>query len=598
MTAVFLPACDVPGTCESFYEEDIPYMQYDFMEFDELHGSTVAINSTEDLEYEVPSKSDFFVSLSHRQEDFLMSCMWHNTDVCETHMESTITEMGQCWTFNGNISQRFVSDRTGEQNGVGFWINIESYEQFQNYDDDSGIKVHLHPQDEIPQVGDQGFAIPLATHCLASITYTKTTSLPYPKGSCQDKQLTTYKAYSRAKCENECRSAHITDRCRCHPSHLPYMLKDFEDCDFNQTINCVDQLASADQYDDKLCNCPDSCHRNVYGVKLSYADITGRMLPHVNKTLLHDKVRRGLSLKHRLQVDEFEKTLNLLEEFEISIRDMLVEIEQLMNIETSPVNKLISEEYELQRQIFFDLYWLLFGVPSYNKVYDDFTHPYITKRIRVINTAIEDLSNLQNNMIDQVRAQQDRVLLNDAVKHVTNSLQAAMLEVEDVLRWPEHVHVLVQHYGLDLNNEFCFHSSYQSAFADQIQSIIYTLGNITSDLQENDNSSHQIPLGNESLMFHIVTESKTFFACLEEYGSHLKEGKTLREKLSKESDLAKFEIIQLDKDLTSFLELVHSVMKDAKDAYYRDEMSKHIMLSHYFSTSVKDRMMNRIQGKW
>ena len=148
------------------------------------------------------------------------------------------------------MSKPLVSDQVGEKSGVEFWVNIETYEQFQNYNDDSGIKVHLHPQDEVPQVGDQGFAIPASSHCLASATYTKTKSLPYPFGSCQDQTLKAYSKYSRAKCENECRSRFIASMCKCQPNHLPYIVEQqdevlWELCDFNQTVYCVDTLASA-----------------------------------------------------------------------------------------------------------------------------------------------------------------------------------------------------------------------------------------------------------------------------------------------------------------------------------------------------------------
>ena len=110
------------------------------------------------------------------------------------NITSTVTEMGQCRTFNAHEVHVLHSIRTGVQYGADFWINIEtydniiniqSYDDIQKYDSEVGIKVHFHAQNEIPQVADKGFTVPVGAHCQASISFTKMQQLPYPWGNCK-----------------------------------------------------------------------------------------------------------------------------------------------------------------------------------------------------------------------------------------------------------------------------------------------------------------------------------------------------------------------------------------------------------------------------
>ena len=377
-------------------------------------------------------KPNLFASLSHRNEDFSLKCSWQGHDICDAYISPIITDMGQCWTFNAHASSPLFSKRTGEQNGLSIWINTEAYGQFQGYNDDAGIKVHLHPQNEIPQVADLGFAIPVGAHCLAFITYTKTHNLPNPSESCGEKKLKTYKVYSRAKCESECQSVFIADKCGCRPSHLPRMDDNFEACDFNSTINCVDKLIAEGIYHSENCTCVNSCQHNVYGTKLSYADITGRMLPNINITNLHTAVRTRLELKHRLQVDEFEKTVHVLDNLETATARLLTELEQLgdaQNNAHNPLNKLIAAENEFQNRLKSHIKMFFRTVSLHSDIYNMIERPIVQNCITVIQTACSDLQNLQNNILSLTKRDEVHAVLFPG-EHALLSLQSAKDQVE------------------------------------------------------------------------------------------------------------------------------------------------------------------------
>ena len=482
----------MPGSCHEF-DIDIMYLE-DYFYYD-LPGM-IPVNAENYTDYEPEEEEkghfDFFPLLAHLQEDTIKHCTWQGVDktICNTHLKTQMTDMGQCWTFNANEQNYLVSDRTGEQNGIDFWINIESYEQFQKYDDDSGIKVHLHPQNEIPQVGDQGFAIPTATHCLASASYTVTHSLPHPFGECQDLPLKTYDKYSRAKCENECLNEYIQTKCQCKPNYFPSLPSyDLPDCNFNQTISCVDKYKSSGISDDYVCPCSDSCDRFMYDVKLSYADINGRMRPDEETYNLSKKVTHAVTLKHRLQLNEFTKTIKLFTDLKSAITNLMDLLrEYVVDAHTNPVQKMIEAEGSMLNDILWDAEDALFHVQDHQNTYNAFTHPIIEETEKEIKKATSRLLGLQNDLTTGLRLNQTFVqeIFYKKASLLIHSIGKAVRKLEDLLNWPLYVDQLGYKYQLELNSKL-YLEDYDCRFSqllDHLRQAMDIISRINSSEQQ------------------------------------------------------------------------------------------------------------------
>ena len=598
--SAFQHSCDTIKVCQPVYLPSEKFDDKDDIEEVHLEGEMV-ITDTQAHKNWAPRKYEVFDSLSHVREDFLLNCTWQGSDVCESSITPTITEMGLCWTFNANRSHPFVIDRPGEQNGVSFWINVESYEQFQNYDDDSGVKVHLHPQDEPPQVGDLGFAVPVGFHCLASVTYTKTHNLATPTASCLDTLVNT--TYSRTACEHECHARYIADKCGCYPGYfrLHYMDDDMDNCDFHQTINCVEQLISGGLHDAN-CTCVDSCHHNVYATKLSYADITGRTLPHMNLTILQNRVNRGIELKHRLQADELEKTLESLHNWSDSSFQLKDELPDSL----IPLTKLINTENSFYKNIQRDMKNLLLRASKHIDMYDVFIHPIIHASIAVGETAIRDLQDLQNYIISLGENIEVDTLFLAKAKHVLVDIRTAQFKMNFISNWPNNVKNLQNQTGPMLNTKFWFSDSCKDDFAqgfNNIKSVYNKL--VAKNLSEphelttaiipvNNSDTYKTLFGLNSLVFNTIKSWGRLAQCLEQYGSHLKERTVLLDNINGMEKQAM--ILQYDKSqkdaLSSLLFVVPHIM-----LYMNKFSTKTSMLVNDFSPKRQDKISKSIQGK-
>ena len=155
-----------------------------------------------------------------------------------------------------------------------------------------------------------------------------------------------------------------------------------------------------------------------------------------------------------LQVHEFEKTIQLLEDLNAAIEDLLAELDKLAGKDT-PINKLIDAEHAFQAVVAKDQELLLSDVESHCAVYNTFTQPYIQRSRGIIRSAIQDLLELQSEHIRaETRNESSLMLFNGTVKQVIQSLQKATGEVQHILHWPDYVNLLMDKHGIELNTRF------------------------------------------------------------------------------------------------------------------------------------------------
>ncbi|ELU13130.1 hypothetical protein CAPTEDRAFT_202568 [Capitella teleta] len=207
------------------------------------------------LEMDIPM-AEISEKLAHKLDDMLYSCKWNGlADNCDD-FEPQPTDAGYCYTYNGQEHNVIRTKRTGADLGLQLVLNIEEYQYVDFLDQiDSGFKVHLHAQYEIPSVSSSGFGVSPGTHALASVTYTKTHSLQPPWGECSSIPLINSDRYTRLRCGLECLTNATIDECQCQESYMTApVFEAREACELK---------------------CPDACDVVTQPVSLSYTGLSG-----------------------------------------------------------------------------------------------------------------------------------------------------------------------------------------------------------------------------------------------------------------------------------------------------------------------------------
>ena len=395
---------------------------------------------------------------------------------------------------------------------------------------------------------------------------------------------------------SECRSAYIAEQCGCHTHHLPRIKDDIEECDFNQTISCVDPLTANGFYNESDCNCVDYCHQNIYGVKLSYADITTRILLHINIMSLQSEATQRLEFKQRLLADEFEQTAELLNELETTTLYLQSQLWELMDTSTASnlLGKLLCVGGLLQNVVQSTIQ--LGELQQYSNAYNAVANPIIQRSISTIETAITELHSLR---FDILVGQPNNTLFIKR-EHVAALLENAKEEIQKYSGAKLFSSILVIPDSLlkylsakPWYSEDCTRLSYVYRMEDIINVLDHLHGFVsqeaTADSQQTLNLSRV-----DSLMIELTTSLSRFVKCLDEYGSHLREGLLL---LAKIKDMkTEMTIRKLDESLTDNLQNFLDKIQAERDKYYEHNTTKSAMLQNIFSADAKHKMANITQG--
>lgn len=81
---------------------------------------------------------------SNTIEEMLPICTWNGAlEPCSNLFKTTLTEMGVCFTFNGEANQRQHSSFTGSDGGLRVFVDIRQEDYFYSATIQAGIKVQM-----------------------------------------------------------------------------------------------------------------------------------------------------------------------------------------------------------------------------------------------------------------------------------------------------------------------------------------------------------------------------------------------------------------------------------------------------------------------
>jgi hypothetical protein len=79
---------------------------------------------------------------SNTVEEMLPICTWKGRhEPCQRLFKATLTEMGVCFTFNGEDNERLQTSYSGSDGGLGVFIDIQQANYFYSATVQAGIKV-------------------------------------------------------------------------------------------------------------------------------------------------------------------------------------------------------------------------------------------------------------------------------------------------------------------------------------------------------------------------------------------------------------------------------------------------------------------------
>ncbi|XP_069130138.1 acid-sensing ion channel 4-like [Argopecten irradians] len=214
---------------------------------------------------------------SHDLEMFRM-CYWEGRRVeCNSIFEVSLTSMGTCFTFNGELPQK-KSRMHGTFGGLRVVLDIQQQQYFFPSKLQSGITVILHEPVETPLPAMRSFLVGPGFSAEAVLTRNKRALLPSPYSYCVEKEsdvdsLLRYPKYSNTACLTECIQNAVVALCSCRH----YYIRD----------SIVDNLTQLLGIVERCRKCPEICTTYKYDWSLSYATFGSNF---VNQRLLNASI--------------------------------------------------------------------------------------------------------------------------------------------------------------------------------------------------------------------------------------------------------------------------------------------------------------------
>ncbi|KAL4221396.1 hypothetical protein ACF0H5_019654 [Mactra antiquata] len=227
---------------------------------------------------------ELYTKLSHKREDFIVSCSWAGEVCTAKNFTVTLTDHGMCYTFNGyNVeSPNITVTASGAKHGLRLTVNTEQYEAMPGPHDASGIKLLATSQPEFPRVEEVGMAIPTGSHAFVGLGVLVIKNLPQPHGECGERKLYTSEKYSQESCTLECVTEYVVNVCGCRNFFMPDLTGNTPVCTVYQYFNCYEE---AYDYINKRvvmeCDCPTSCKYLLYESTISYASTSANVKGHL-----------------------------------------------------------------------------------------------------------------------------------------------------------------------------------------------------------------------------------------------------------------------------------------------------------------------------
>eukprot|EP00117_Sycon_ciliatum_P002696 scpid46263/ scgid5448/ Acid-sensing ion channel 1; Acid-sensing ion channel 1.3; Amiloride-sensitive cation channel 2-C, neuronal; ZASIC1.3 len=223
-------------------------------------------------------------------------CKFAGRPCSGANFSTTISEYGNCYTFNGDQNSQLVSRAQGQKAGLEVVLNVEQDEYFSRGTTAVGMAVFIHPPHRPLLAYHEALALTPGTENFLAIRARKTVREPKPYNGpdfCitpdEGKAIVQYyQDYSLAACKKECAARFVYDRCGCRMPEMPPLLVDgqvMKVCKLFDTIACGEKERDyfESNYEAQLeycVNCKEPC--NETGFQYTYSLTSSNFLEHSN----------------------------------------------------------------------------------------------------------------------------------------------------------------------------------------------------------------------------------------------------------------------------------------------------------------------------
>ncbi|XP_066273698.1 acid-sensing ion channel 5-like isoform X2 [Branchiostoma lanceolatum] len=210
--------------------------------------------------------------------DSLMDCTWKGERCYAENFTQVYTTFGNCYIFNADSGQSLVQTIPGAGNGLHIVVDVKKDKYTEDLDaggnSDVGLKLHVHPKYEPPELETQGIAVGPGNHAYVGISQVTYVNEIHPWGICEHVQLDHFEKYTFSACMLECRAHHVQDACSCTALELIGSVRvesDPQICSPQQVADCVNSVYQQVKTGDLPCYCPTPCEIVEYDTTVSYA---------------------------------------------------------------------------------------------------------------------------------------------------------------------------------------------------------------------------------------------------------------------------------------------------------------------------------------
>jgi hypothetical protein len=211
------------------------------------------------IDYHTANMSEFITDTSLERDSSILECQWETGDDCSDKFMERFTEMGLCYTFNGNSSNLVYSNAVGEiASGLQLTLNTQSSEIIDKIGQ-NGFKVLLFdPSKDVELMSDYGINISPGFYTTIGVSLEQVTNMKAPYGTCDDIELRhTNDTYSYSRCVLDHETTSFLHDCNCS---MPYMPGQYIQCTTRDYLTCSHKMKAL------TTKCPSHCNATIFNL--------------------------------------------------------------------------------------------------------------------------------------------------------------------------------------------------------------------------------------------------------------------------------------------------------------------------------------------
>ena len=263
----------------------------------------------------------------HTAEDTIFTCRFKGQECNWTDFVPILTPSGVCYTFNGGKqAPTMKTNGTGIRFALSLIVSIQQDEYNAALNQDAGIKISVHPQNEPPQPDELGIAIPPGKNAFISLKQRNILN-KNSKRKCREGSATSSFnflqgefPYSVSACQSDCLRSNIAKKCGCLGSGTQGTLFTTKS-QYHNLKNCTIEdicCQSMEIYQHDACECPVACSKIQYTTGISYsefpANYAARDLAESVNSQLNTTINTSVFQENFLGINIYFETLTLEEQ--------------------------------------------------------------------------------------------------------------------------------------------------------------------------------------------------------------------------------------------------------------------------------------------